>query len=299
MAMVKEKTKTRREPYLDPLLLSNPEKILFPADGITKKELGDYYARIAPLMLPLIKDHPLSMQRFPDGIDHEGFYQKNVGSYFPDFIDRIKLKNNDGTYTVYPLAQNMQTLVYLAYQASITLHAWLSRCDKIDYPDRMIFDFDPGEKTLFSHVKHHVLAFKKLLDAKKLVSFVMTTGSRGLHVVVPLRRTKTYAFVHEYAHELARTFAAQNPAELTVEMRKETREGRLFIDFMRNTYGHTAVAPYAVRPKNGAPVATPLLWSELQDPHLNAQTYTVKNIFARLEKTGDVWHDFHKTKNRL
>ncbi len=279
--------------------MTNPDKVLFPKSGITKSDLADHYENVAPLMIPLIKNHPIAMQRFPNGIDQEGFYQKDMPSYFPSWIDRVEIKNKDGSHTTYVMCQNAKTLVYLAYQACITMHELLSRSDKLQYPDRMIFDLDPGPGVTFSLIKKTALLINALLSNNGMTAFTMTTGSRGMHVVVPLRRMYTFKYTHAYAQHIGQILVAAHPDLFTVSVSKKERKGKIFIDFIRNTFGHMAVAPYAVRPIENAPVATPLAWSEIKDPRLESQSYTIKNIGARIKKVGDVWPDFLKIKNRL
>lgn len=289
----------KKKIVLDPKLLTHPDKVLFPKDGITKKELGDYYGSVAPYMLPFLELHPVTMMRYPNGIDHEGFYQKDIPEYFPSWIERVSVTNQNGTKTTYVLCEHKETLIYLAYQACVTIHTMLSSADKLHYPDKMVFDLDPGEKTTFDMIRATAIIIKKELEKLNLTSFPMTTGSRGIHVVVPLKRTKNFDFVHTYSHDLATALAEKYPEYLTVSIRKEDRAGRLFIDAMRNTYGHLAVAPYAVRAHPGTPIATPITWDEVHDKKLSPQSYTIKNIFKRLDKVGDVWPGYKKTKNTL
>lgn len=279
--------------------MTKPNKVLFPLSGITKADLALHYEHVAPLMIPLIKYHPLAMQRFPDGIEHEGFYQKDIPEYFPDWIDRVSIENKDGSTTTYAMGQNKKTLVYLAYQACITLHELLSKSDKLHYPDRMIFDLDPGQGVTFALIKKTALAIKELLDKNRITSFAMTTGSRGIHVVVPLRRLYTFEYTHTYAQRIGQLLVQEYPHMLTVSMSKEERKGKIFIDFIRNTFGHHAVAPYAVRAHEYAPVATPVDWAEVEKPTLESQSYTIQNIQKRIKKVGNVWSDFLKIKNRL
>ena len=272
---------------------SSEDKILFPKSGITKGELIDYYEEIAPIMLPYIKNRPLTMHRFPDGIGHEGFYQKDASDYFPDWIKRAPIEKKEGGITEYVVCQNAATLVYLANQGCITPHVWLSKVDKLDVPDRMIFDLDPTEDD-FSAVKKGAQLLKELLDSLGLPSVVMTTGSRGLHVLVPLKRTTPFDVVREYALTIAQHLVVLHPEQFTVQLRKEKRESKLFIDYLRNASTATSVAPYAVRAKEGAPVATPLFWHELGRIS-TAQAYTIKNIFRRLGKQDDPWNGVMKS----
>ena len=267
--------------------LSHTDKILFPETGLTKWDLIDFYRRVAKTALPYYLNRPLTMQRFPDGIGQHGFFQKHTPSYFPDWIARHQLPKEDGTVS-YVVANKPATLVYLANQACITPHLGLARLDQPDRPDRLIFDLDPSDRD-FDKVRSVAKHIKKLLDELKLPSFVMTTGSRGLHIIVPLNRSARFDAVRGFAQALARRLSEQHPQEITVEHRKKSRGSRVFVDTLRNAYGQTAVAPYAVRAIEGAPVATPLRWDELNDGNLDAQRYTMKNLFRRLGQIKNPW----------
>lgn len=284
---------------LDQKLLTNPDKILFPVSKITKKELADYYASVAHLMLPFTQKRLLTMQRFPDGITGEGFYQKNIGDYFPDWIDYVPIKNSDGSTTNYVIADNKETFIYLAYQAVITFHLWLSKADKIMYPDKIVIDLDPGKNTTFDLVKKYALIVRDSFAQRGITTFAMTTGSKGIHVVAPLIRRYTFDQVHEYTHDLARDLVKKYPNELTLEIRKDKREGKLFVDYLRNTFGATSVAPYSVRPIEGASIATPVTWDEVANKKLAAQSYNIHNIHKRLTTVHDVWSNYYTTKNSL
>lgn len=269
--------------------ISHPEKVLFPRDGITKRDLADYYRRIAPVALPHWRDRPLSMQRFPDGIGEKGFFQKDVPDYFPDWIDRAELPKEDGTIT-HLLANEAATLVYLANQGCITSHLALARADRPDHPDRLIFDLDPSDDD-FTHVQRAAAWLKELLDRLEAPSFVKTTGSRGLHVVLVLDRSAGFDATRAFARDVAERLVREHPDELTIEQRKAERGDRIYLDIQRNAYGQTAVAPYAVRARNGAGIATPLDWPEALDPELGPASYTMKNIFRRLGQKTDPWAD--------
>lgn len=266
--------------------ISRADKVLFPDDNITKGDIINYYRRIATRMLPLIRGHPVVMQRFPDGLYREGFYQKETPEYFPDWITRVTVEKERGHIT-HVVCENAATLVYLANQACITPHLWLSRKDKLQFPDRMIFDLDPEKD--FKSACITALRLRKLLQETGLQALLMTTGSRGLHVVVPLDRKNDFETVRSFAQDAARILVKHYPDQLTTEQRLNKREGRLFIDTLRNAYAQTAVAPYALRAKPGAPVATPVRWNEMTKKDFSAQKYTIKNIFRRLESQGDPW----------
>jgi len=268
---------------------SNEDKIFFPDDKITKGDLIEYYQRIADTMLPHIRQRPLTMKRFPDGIDGESFFQKKIGDYFPDWIERTTVKKEGGMVT-HVICNNAATLVYLANQACIEPHVWLSRKDKPNHPDQLIIDLDPAGED-FASVLFAARATKQLFEALDLKPFVKTTGSRGAHVLVPLDRSANFDAIREFARDAARLLVARHPDKLTIETRKAKRRGRLLLDTARNAYAQTAIAPYAVRAKPGAPVATPLDWDELGDARLDARRYNIKNIFQRLSKKSDPWKE--------
>lgn len=277
--------------------ITNADKILFAQSGITKKMLVSYYAGVAHYMLPYTKDRPLTMQRFPEGIAHEGFYQKNKGAYFPHWIQSVAIKTQAGQAVDYIVANSQATLVYLANQGCITFHLWLSKINKLDYPDKIIFDLDPAGKASFSTVRTIAYALKELLDTLQLPSFPLLTGSRGIHIIIPLKRVHTFAITRSFAHDLAALLVMRYPRTATLEMHKSKRGNRIFIDWLRNGFGATAVAPYAVRAHEGAPVATPIGWQEL--PTIKtSQQFTIKTIKRRL-RAKDPWHGYSKSSVTL
>lgn len=274
--------------------ITNPDRILFGRSGITKYEMIEYYERIAPYMLPHVKDRPISMQRFPDGITKDGFFQKDASEYFPKWIKRYNVEREDKTKVVHHvLCNDAQTLVYLANQAVITPHIWLSTTKAIHKPDQIIFDLDPSKGCTFADVIFVAKRCKKLLEELGMHPFVKTTGSRGVHVTVPIIPEKNFDAVHAFAREIAAHLVEQYPEHATVQMRKEKRTGKIFIDYLRNAWAQTAAAPYAVRAREGAPVATPIEWKELTSAML-PNKYTIKTIFRRLSRKGDLWKDIHK-----
>lgn len=280
--------------------LSNTDKVLFPDSGITKGDLIDYYSAIAEVMLPHLRDRPLTLQRFPDGNDAEGFFQQKVSDYFPDWIDTRKTPRADsqGEAVEHVLCNNQATLVYLANQAVITLHAWLSRAPRLKKPDRLIFDLDPADED-FSAVRQAAQNVVALMQELGISPHVMTTGSRGLHVMAPLQGDADFDEVRELAISMATTLAEEHPDELTTEQRKNKRRGRIYLDVMRNAYGQTAVAPYAVRTKPGAPVATPIDLTELDDSQLEPQRWHMGNILQRLGQKDDPWADIQRHATTL
>jgi bifunctional non-homologous end joining protein LigD len=270
--------------------ISRPEKVLFPDDGITKGDLIEYYARIAPHMLPHLRDRPLTLERYPNGIHSKRFFQKEVSSYFPSWIRTVTVPKAGGTVT-HVVCNDTATLVYLANQACITPHIFLTRMDKLEVPDQLVFDLDPQGDD-FEPVRSAALDFKQLLDELALPAFLKTTGSRGLHVVVPLRRRETYDAVRGFARDVGALIVAQASEARTMEQLKANRGGRVFIDTNRNGYAQLVAPAYAVRPRKGAPVSAPLAWSELRKKTLRSNSFTIRNLFQRLEKGADPWSDF-------
>lgn len=267
--------------------ITHPDKMFFPENGYTKWDMVKYYERIAPMMLPHMQGRAVTMLRMTDGIHGESFYHKETPAYFPDWIKRVPLPKEAGV-THYVICDTAAALTYLAGQACITPHLWLSRFDKPHNPDMLIFDLDPSG-TDFEMVRKAAFALKDVLVKLELPVYVKTTGSRGLHVVSPLDRGSTFDDVRAFADDVADYLARQNPAELTVEQRKEKRTGRVFIDTLRNSYAQTAVAPYALRARPGAPVATPITWEELKQSKIQPQSFDMGNIFERLAKVKDPW----------
>jgi len=278
--------------------ISHPRKVLYPEQGITKKNVVEYYKRISETMLPHIKGRLLVMHRFPDGIDGEDFYQKTVPDYFPDWIKRKSIQLEKGGTDLMMLIEKAADLVYLAGQACLVPHIWLSTESKLHRPDKIIFDLDP-EGNGFEKVKSVAKKMKHIFEEMNLKPFVMTTGSKGLHVVSPIKRDHTFDEVREFAKKTAQRISEEDPDEVTIETHKKKRKGRLFLDYLRNAYGQTAVAPYALRALRGAPVAAPLDWEELEDSDLNPQSYTIENIFRRLGNKKDPWSRIKKCARTL
>ena len=276
--------------------LSSLDKVLFPDAGVTKGDLIEHYRLVAERMVPHMKGRPVSMQRFPDGIEGQGFYQKDAPEYFPDWIRRVTVEKKGGTVE-HAVVDDAASLVYLANQNCITPHVWLSRADRLHHPDRLIFDLDPpGED--FDAVRFAASALRDLLDELGLVPFPMTTGGRGIHLLVPLDRKADFDAVRGFARDAAELLAARHPDRLTTETRKNKRGGRLFLDVMRNAYAQTAVPPYAVRSRPGAPVAVPIAWRELSDPELNGGRWNTRNVAARLRKK-DPWQGLSRRARSL
>lgn len=278
--------------------LSNAGKVLFPGDGITKGDLVAHYQLVADLMLPLLRDRPVSMSRYPDGIDAEGIVQKNAPSYFPGWITRAKVRKQGG-WLRQVVCDKPATLVYLANLACIEVHAVLSKLGRIDEPDQLIFDLDPPDDSSFGDVRLAALKLRDLLeDELGLATYIKTTGGAGLHVHVPLNARKDFDSVRAFARGVARLLAVRNPGLVTTEQRKDKRGTLVYMDIMRNAYAQTAVAPYAVRARPGAPVATPLSWHELANGQLAPGQFTVRTLPGRIGPAGQdsPWADMARRR---
>ena len=268
--------------------ISRPDKVLFDP-GITKSDLARYYEAVADAMLPHLAGRPLNYERFPDGIGGQRIFQQHAGSHFPPWVRRVSVPARKGTVE-HVVASDAATLVYLAGQACITLHRWLSRSDSLDRPDLFVVDLDPSVHDP-AEIRRAARTFGALLRELGLQPWAMTTGSRGYHVVVPLQRRAGYDGVRAFARELAVLAAAREPRTFTNEQRKARREDKILIDVQRNAYAHTAVAPYSVRPRPGAPVATPLHWEELEQRSTRADRWTIASVPKRLVRDGDPWRE--------
>jgi bifunctional non-homologous end joining protein LigD len=275
---------------------SNEDKVLFPEAGLTKGQLIDYYERIADEILPHLRERPLVLQRFPDGIGEEGFYQKQVGDYFPDWITtvRVDVSRSDGRQELV-VCDAKATLGYLANQACIALHAWLSRTDRIDHPDMLVVDLDPPGEKDFEAARTAALRVRALLeDELDVACFAKLTGSKGVHVVAPLDRSADFDTVRGFASDAMALLAARHPDALTTEQRKNKRRGRVYLDVGRNAYGQTAVAPWSVRPLPEAPVAATVQWSDLERSGIGPRDFTVQNVFRRIASREDPWSGWRR-----
>lgn len=272
--------------------ISNEDKVFFPGQGITKGDLIEYYDKIADNLLAYLKDRPITLRRFPDGIDSDGFYQKETSDYFPDWIETTKVEKEEGGSITQVLCNNKATLLYLVNQGTISFHPWLSTDSDPRKPNKLVFDLDPPAGN-FDLVIAGAKALHELLEEElNLNAFAMTTGSEGMHVVCPIRPANDFDTVRSFAEKVSGYLAKQHPDDFTTNVRKEKRNGRLFLDYLRNAYAQTAVTPYSVRALEGAPLATPLTWDELNKQDLQSQSYHINNIFNRLSQKNNSWEQF-------
>jgi bifunctional non-homologous end joining protein LigD len=278
--------------------ISHPEKLLFSDPKITKLAVAEHYERVAGAMLPHVRDRPLALQTFPDGIDAKGFFLKSVPKYFPDWIGRATVPKRGGTLTQV-LVRDAATLVYLAGQNMITPHIWLSRVDEPREPDRLIIDFDPSPGVGFAEVRAAARDTGDRLRDVGLAVYAMVTGSRGVHVVCPLRRGPDYGDVHGFARALAEQMVAEYPGRLTLEWHRDERGTRIYMDVNRINYAQHVVAPYGVRPRPAGPVAMPIHWDELSDAALTPDRWTIATAADRLRSEGDAWKGIGRSARKL
>jgi len=271
--------------------ITHGDKYLFP--DITKRTFVDYYVRIAPTMLRYMQQRPVTMHRFPQGISEDGFYHKDIPDYFPEWMETKEVSKKEGGTTTYVICNDAATLVYLANYDCITPHIWLSTVEHLQKPDRLIFDLDPSEEDI-PELKRTAWRIKEVLTACNLTPFIMTTGSRGFHIFVPIKPEENFDPARHFAEEVADYLAKKHADTLTTAFRKAQREGRIFIDTNRIAYAQTGVAPYSVRAKPETPIATPIRWDELDDKDMVPQKYTIKNMFYRLGQIEDPWKDIKR-----
>lgn len=265
--------------------VSRPEKVLFPEDGLTKTDLVDYYIAVGETMLPHVRGRPVAMRRFPDGIGEGGFFEKKAPQHFPDWIDRVEVQTRESSQR-HVVCNEEATLAYLADQACVEPHVWLSREDDLDHPDQLIIDLDPSVEDL-RRLRAATRAVGSRLEDLGLTPFVKTTGSRGYHVHVPLDRGEDFDTVREFARSLAETLADGDPDLMTTKQRKDERGDRVFLDDLRNAYGQNAIPAYGVRARPGAPVATPIDWSEVGQ--VAPDGYDMTSVLRRLSQKADPW----------
>lgn len=271
-------------------MITHPDKVLFPEAGITKGELAAYYGAIAPLMLPHLRGRPVTMERYPAGIDAKGFWQKDVSKGFPEWLERVKVPKKDGVVH-HPLIDDERSLQWMVNQNTVTPHVWGSRVPRLKHPDVCIFDLDPtadGDPEILQTV---TIALRDLLKEFELDSWVKTSGSKGFHVVVPLDGETSTGDVARFAHRVGALFVARDPDHLTQEFSKADRGGRIYVDTGRNGYSATFAAAYAVRARPLAPVSAPCTWREVERGEIHPQSFTVRNMAARVETSGDLWSD--------
>ena len=271
-------------------MITHPEKVMFPDDGITKGDLAAYYEAIAPLMVPHMSGRPVTMERYPKGIGAKGFMQKDVVKGFPPWLQRVEAPKKDGTVH-YPLVSDARSLLWLANQNCITPHVWPSRVPELFQPDILVVDLDPSADEQPEVLRAAALGVRDLLHELGLPSWVKTSGSKGFHIVVPLDGQADFDEVGSFAHALGRALVQRDPRHLTQEFAKADRGGRIYVDTGRNGYSATFAAAYAVRARPGAPVSAPCTWAEIEKGAVGPRTFTLRTMADRAAAVGDLWSD--------
>ena len=278
-------------------MITHPEKVLFPGDGITKGELAAYYEAIAPVMLPHVRGRPITMERYHRGIGQPGFMQKDVSKGFPPWLERVEVPKKGGTVH-HPLANDARSLVWLANQNCITPHVWTSRTPDLYRPDLCVFDLDPSEEAP-QVLRAAALALRDLLAELGLPSWVKTSGSKGYHIVVPLDGRSDFGEVGWFAHAVSSLLVGRDPDHLTQEFAKVDRRGRIYVDAGRNGYSATFAAAYAVRARPGAPVSAPCTWDEVERGEAGPRTFTLRTMAERVAAAGDLWSGLRRRRRSL
>jgi bifunctional non-homologous end joining protein LigD len=268
-------------------VITHPDKVLFPEDGITKGDLAAYYEAIAPVMLPHLRARPVTMERYPAGIGEKGFWQKDVSKGFPEWLKRVEVPKKKGVVH-YPLISDLQSLLWVTNQNTVTQHVWTSRVPKLQYPDLCVFDLDPSRDDAPA-VRRAALDLRDLLEEVGLPSWIKTSGSKGYHIVVPVAVNTPVGLVARFANEVGAALVHRASDRLTQEFAKAKRNGRIYVDTGRNGYGATFAAAYAVRAKRGAPVSAPCSWEEVERGDVHPQTFTLRTMRDRVAQVGDLW----------
>jgi bifunctional non-homologous end joining protein LigD len=278
-------------------VITHPERLLFPDDGITKGDLAAYYEEIAPMMMPHIRGRPVTMERYHRGIGVAGFFQKDVSKGVPEWLERVEAPKKNGTLH-HPLANDTRSLLWMVNQNSITPHVWTSRVPRLFSPDICVFDLDPSENQP-EMLRAAALGLRDLLNELGLAAWVKTSGAKGYHIVVPIDGELGFGDVSRFAHAVGGKLVARNPERLTQEFHKTDRAGRIYLDTDRNGYSATFAAVYAVRAKPGAPVSAPCSWNEIEGGTVDPQTLTLRKMRARIAAVGDLWSDMIHQRQSL
>ena len=278
-------------------MITHPEKVLFPDDGITKGDLAVYYEAMAPVILPHLRGRPVTMERYPGGIGEKGFWQKDVSKGFPSWLQRVRVPKKDGVVH-HPVVTDTRSLLWLTNQNTITQHVWTSRVPHLHRPDLCVFDLDPSTDNV-AEVRAAAIGLRDLLQELGLPSWVKTTGSKGFHIVAPIDGKTDIAVVARFANAVGALFVSLAPDRLTQEFSKVDRRGRIYVDTGRNGYSATFAAAYTVRARRGAPVSAPCTWEEIERGEVQPGTFTVRSMPDRIAKVGDLWADMRRRGRSL
>jgi bifunctional non-homologous end joining protein LigD len=279
--------------------LTNLRKVFWDALGITKGDLLQYYADVSAVLLPHLVDRAMVMKRYPHGAAGAFFFMKRAPSPRPDWIELCTIHHSSGNVIDFPMIQDLASLLWVINLGCIDLNQWYARCDDVDRPDYLHFDLDPGEGAGFDRVRETALVVREALDTLKMPSLVKTTGSKGLHVYVPIVRGPEQKQVWTFAKALASELASRHPALITAEYRVAKRpRGRVLVDYNQNAWGRTLASIYSVRPRPEATVSTPVTWREVEKG-IRIEDFTIRNVPARLAKTGDLWKPLLHKRGRF
>jgi bifunctional non-homologous end joining protein LigD len=278
-------------------VITHPEKVLFPDDGITKGDLSSYYEAMAPFILPHLRGRPVTMERYPAGIGKQGFWQKDVSKGFPEWLERVKVPKKDGVVH-HPVITDARSLLWVTNQNTITQHVWTSRVPDLHHPDICVFDLDPSQDDPAA-VRATAIGLRDLLEELTLLSWIKTSGSKGFHIVVPLDGKTHMTQVARFANAVGTLFVSRAPDHLTQEFSKADRRGRIYVDTGRNGYSATFAAAYTVRAKPGAPVSAPCTWQEVERGEVDPRVFTLRNMPERVAKVGDLWADMRRRGRSL
>ena len=279
------------------ITITHPDKVLFPEDGITKGDLAAYYEKVGALIVPQLRGRPLTMERYPQGIAAKGFWQKDVSKGFPSWLQRVEVPKKDGVVH-HPVVTDLQSLMWVTNQNTITHHVWASRLPDLHYPDMCVFDLDPSKDDVKS-VRAAAVGLRDLLNTLGLPSWIKTTGGKGFHIVVPVDGKTPIGTVVRFANAVGTFLVSLAPDQLTQEFSKVDRRGRIYVDTGRNGYSATFAAAYTVRAKAGAPVSAPCTWEEVERGDVSPDTFTLRNMPKRVAKVGDLWADMRKRGRSL
>jgi bifunctional non-homologous end joining protein LigD len=279
--------------------LTNLSKPFWPELGITKGALLQYYADVSPALLPHLRDRAMVMKRYPHGAHGEFFFMKRAPSPRPDWIETCAIEHGSGSVIDFPVVQDLAALLWVINLGCIDLNQWYARCDDVNRPDYLHFDLDPGEGATFEQVRKTGIIVRDALAALGMPMLVKTTGSRGLHVYVPIVRGPAQKDVWRFAKGLAMELATRHPALITAEYRIAGRpKGRVLVDYNQNAWGRTLASIYSVRPRPRAPVSTPITWEELE-AGVTIEDFRIDNVPPRLADAGDLWKPLLRSKGRF
>jgi len=278
--------------------LTNLDRLLWPDNNITKFDLIKYYIKIFPFIFPHLEQRPLSLKRFPRGINSQGFFQKNCPDWAPSWIKTTAISSGSRAATRFILVDHPATLVWLANQSCIEIHPWLSKISSLGKPDFAVFDLDPMPGVHFNLVIKTALEIKNLLEKFNLKGYPKLSGSSGLQIFLPLVPIYDYKQVRDFAHKFLKQINTELPQITTMERKVKKRGKKVYLDYLQNVKGKTIASVYGPRPFPQAPVSAPLTWKELKK-NLSPKMFTMENILPRLEKKGDLFLDVLKNKQKL